>query len=374
MKRFTAILFTVILLAGCGGGEVPKVELGDYASIKAAYRKPNYPHASRSHVYVWGDTVYVGGDVEPRETLRRADTENGITYFIGASRDGVGVDRLKNYVHDLKTRDNTVRFSNDGFLPFRVRPKIWLGLDFLERLNRDEVAASEAFYILVESMRVLNDALPPEFQIILANPENGDRPLDEGSIYVHLIPSTSIESACGGPGALACARPLSRSVRNTRRSEIRFPDNLGELTFSEAHELVIHELLHAIGVWGHVDSVEFPDSILGKSGDFFPNPGFTIHRVDREILQIMYMSQRTQNYNDWGEWSDTTLHLVGRSDDGFVQFRGLLYSMGCRSHGRVVQGPEEALWTIHPILVVRSDGRVLCWGFLEVPLLQEAPN
>ena len=90
--------------------------------------------------------------------------------------------------------------------------------------------------------------------------------------------------------------------------------------------VIIHELLHALGIKGHVDSIEFPDSIMGTSGDFFPNPGFTIHRIDREVLQIMYMQKLTDRYNDYGEWSDTTLHIVGRSEDDFVHFGVALFN------------------------------------------------
>ena len=72
--------------------------------------------------------------------------------------------------------------------------------------------------------------------------------------------------------------------------------------------VIIHELLHALGIKGHVDSIEFLDSIMGTSGDFFPNPGFTIHRIDREVLQIMYMQKLTDRYNDYGEWSDNPAH------------------------------------------------------------------
>ena len=65
---------------------------------------------------------------------------------------------------------------------------------------------------------------------------------------------------------------------------------------------------------------------MGTSGDFFPYPGFTIHRIDREVLQIMYMSQRTDTYNDYAEWTDTTLHIVGRSEDDFVHFGVALFN------------------------------------------------
>ena len=104
------------------------------------------------------------------------------------------------------------------------------------------------------------------------------------------------------------------------------PDDFDTSEYMFPRTVIVHELLHALGIQGHVDSIEFPDSVMGTSGDFFPNPGFTIHRIDREVLQIMYMSQRTRTYNDWDEWSDTSLHLVGRSEDDFVHFGVALFN------------------------------------------------
>ena len=93
-----------------------------------------------------------------------------------------------------------------------------------------------------------------------------------------------------------------------------------------AREVIVHELLHAMGIHGHVDSVEFPDSLMGSSGEYIPNLGNIISKIDQEVLQIMYMSQRTDLYNDWGEWSDTSFHLVGRTDDGFLNFGVALFN------------------------------------------------
>ncbi len=136
------------------------------------------------------------------------------------------------------------------------------------------------------------------------------------------IPRPWIEELCG-EGVVACATaPIGRGWS----SGVFVPDDLDAQGYSAAHTVIIHELLHSLGIWGHVDSIEFPDSIMGTVGDFFPNPGFVLHRIDREILQIMYMSQRTEEYNDWGEWSDTTLHLAGRSEDAMVNFGTALFN------------------------------------------------
>jgi len=64
-----------------------------------------------------------------------------------------------------------------------------------------------------------------------------------------------------------------------------------------------------------VDSIEFPDSIMGAYGDFFPNPGYVLHRIDREFLQSMYMARLPHRYNE--DRIDTTLPVAAKSEDGW---------------------------------------------------------
>lgn len=100
MRRISAFIFMAVLLFGCGGGSpVQDVQtIHDYS--RPAYQSPNYhPHEGLSYIHTLNDTTYIGGDVSPRETLRRIGTHvSGITLSMGASRDGVGVDRIQNYL------------------------------------------------------------------------------------------------------------------------------------------------------------------------------------------------------------------------------------------------------------------------------------
>ena len=318
MRKIIPVVLA-LLLAGCsGGGGTSQIETAPQAFSKPAYQSPNYhPHAYPSHAFEAYDQTYIGGDVEPREKLRRFGTVNGITHSMGASRDGVGKNRIENYDRDLASSSPT-----DGFYPFITKPKIWLNSNFNESLVAEDTQAMETFIALFDSIRILNDVLPPEFQIEFA--QQGDIFEGEGSLEVKYVPADDITRECGG-SAVACSIGHTSGTR-TKYSNIIIPDNIDTSDHNNSRTVIIHELLHALGVRGHVDSTEFPDSIMGKSGDFFPNPGFTIHRIDREVLQIMYMSQRTANYNDFGEWSDNSLHLVGASDDGHVNFGIALFN------------------------------------------------
>ena len=145
-----------------------------------------------------------------------------------------------------------------------------------------------------------------------------------GEIVAILDSPAGVADNCGAT-AVACATSTF-SGDNTSLAFLRIPDDFDVSEYMYPRSVIVHELLHALGTSGHVDSVEFPDSVMGTSGEYIPNLGHVISRIDREVLQIMYMSQRTDLYNDWGEWSDTSFHLVGRTDDGILNFGVALFN------------------------------------------------
>ncbi len=205
LTKLLGIIGLVGFLASCGGGGELDIVIPDSLNsrdyAKAAYQSPNYhPYQTASHAYVWGDTVYIGGDLEPREELRHVATESGIRFFMGASRDGVGIDRIRNYEDDLRTRDGSVLafLSSDGFYPFRVQPKIWIHDKFLEYPGTTRA--------LTDSIKILNDALPPEFQLQFAGTFSADElpPYREGEILAALLSADTAKVQCGAD-AVACA-------------------------------------------------------------------------------------------------------------------------------------------------------------------------
>jgi len=182
-----------------------------------------------------------------------------------------------------------------------------------------------AFAVLAGSVHILNDVLPPEFQIRDGGAYYGGT-LGEGDIVVAALPPHEIQNTCG-INAVACAEPnVLPGATFTRDAVVLIPNDFGASDIGFAESTVVHELLHALGIQGHVDHIQFPDSLMGAAGELFPNPGFVIRNIDREVLQIMYMSQRPQVYNAWDEWSDTTLHVTARAEDGSVHFGTALFN------------------------------------------------
>ena len=326
-----AALSGLLVLGACGGGgngpAVSEIEPGlDYSSSADEHHSYTaYETGSYAYTVGRGDDatlVYIGGDLEPQENLRHIATDNGVRYFMGASRDGVGVDRLKNYEHDLLTSDDTDPFglvTDDGFYPFIVQPQLYADTEFAAADNAGVLIA------LASAIQILNDALPPEFQIDIQTTRT-DETASTGEIFVRLESPETIASTCG-TGAVACAINSRSLILNyTASSVLYIPNDLDTSEYMYPRKVIVHELLHALGIVGHVDSIEFPDSIMGTSGEYIPNLGHIISKIDREVLQIMYMNKRSDLYNDWGEWSDTAFHLMGESEDGDVSFGVVLFN------------------------------------------------
>ena len=303
------VTLTTLLIAGCGGSMPVAPEAPQNYIPTAGTRHTYAPYASptRIHPTFLGE-LHIGGDVEPREKLDLVfNTDDDINIYMGASRDGVGVHRLENYEADLLAES----FSND-FRPFSVQPLFYIDPDFMKPEN-DQMRVA-----LFDSLFLLNDALPPEFQMTYAGTKDSAL-ASYGEIVVSLEDRSSISRNCGAT-AVACALP------GLNRAFVRLPDDMDTSEFIYPRSVIVHELLHALGIRGHVDSIEFPDSILGVAGEYIPNGRHIISKIDREVLQIMYMSQLTETYNDWGEWVDVSFHLMGQSEDEAMQFGVALFN------------------------------------------------
>ena len=106
-------------------------------------------------------------------------------------------------------------------------------------------------------------------------------------IYVSLETAASITTTCG-EGAVACrgehAVPsnaeLHQSSRPLYSRRLRHVPN----TCTPAR-VIVHELLHALGIVGHVDSIEFPDSIMGTSGEVHPESRSHQQQIDRKCFR-----------------------------------------------------------------------------------------
>ena len=241
---------SAMTLAGCGGGfstldiqPISEMQHSAHDYGGAGYQSPNYhPYLTGSHATFSGEnTLHIGGDYEPRERLQRlfkSEVEgHTISVFFGHSRDGVGVNRLSNYERDLVTQDGRTLYSQDGFFPFRTSPVILVDDDF-DFMTPHGLA-------LFGAVKILNDILPPEFQILVAaRPVGNFNP--QGTISVEVMSPASIQAACS-PLAAACASTSHSVLGFTNYAVLRIPDDFEAQELPQAKSIITHELLHALG-------------------------------------------------------------------------------------------------------------------------------
>ena len=304
MKRLSLFLVVLILL-GCSGGRSAQM-----AERVSAYSQPEYDtrHGPgyQTHPYVHharNFMTHIGADVEPMVELRDIDRagDNYIDIRMGVVRDGVGRERIQDYI-------NSIAEDDGDFYPFRVQPILYVNTDLNDAVNEGDPDANAFRNALLYSRRILNDVLPPEFQI--RDPQPGETGMEEGSLVVRYIPRHEFEQECDGD-VIGCGGVRPMRSGHAENGFVYIPDDTDVENPEALKRLIVHELLHALGIVGHVDNTRFPDSLMGTKGASFHNLGFILPRIDREVLQVMYMGQVSDRYNDLSDWTDTSFHLMG---------------------------------------------------------------
>ena len=75
---------------------------------------------------------------------------------MGASRDGIGADRLAKAEVDIELNGGSLR-------PFAVQPQIYLMMENDEEDEEESDWFTDLGLLVWDSVLILNDALPPEF-------------------------------------------------------------------------------------------------------------------------------------------------------------------------------------------------------------------
>ena len=86
--------------------------------------------------------------------------------------------------------------------------------------------------------------------------------------------------------------------------------------------LIVHELIHAIGMNGHPEPEGFPASVMSYTDDAMP--GHVLFAADREMLLASYSvlepGASAEQIEDLGPWEDTSSHLRGDIESIGVSF------------------------------------------------------
>ena len=320
-------------------------------------------HGAQAPIVDLEGVLHVGANVAPpANQLAAGGAYNGVTVSSGRVRDGVGADRviefLEKHVSGGQSQAGggfTFGSVTTGLPAFADRPTIRLA----------EGTSEEFAEYVVRAVQLINAALPHEKRILFSkDPAPALAAIEDvpdGQIFVDFAPSAedwNLKNRSYRPGAAAIAQPEPIQEFNfvTQRWEYKSmraghvwvdtkrimnaawvlnPDTgyleekvlenpVGESDTvqkvypeEDVFSIVIHEVMHSLGFLAHNDSTRFPDSVMRDD-----NLLVTKHlpAIDREALLAAYgrfepgTLPEELSAENLGSWDDTSFHLHGNLD------------------------------------------------------------
>lgn len=323
---------------------------------------PPRVHLDAAPVVTYRGRVHVGADVAPVADQVTASGMHGATAVsYGRVRDGVGADEviayLREHAEEVRQHAEEGDFKFDpSLVTFPAPPTVRLA----------EGTADELADFVVLAVRLINAALPHDRRLRFGDervtPLQPMADVPDGEIVVDFAPWEDWNDPDKPPqdSAAALAQWARRTIydgETGERLEIGMragrvwvdrdailtawvrDNNAGRwqervlprrLDDSETLEkwysdqdvvaVLIHELLHTLGMGVHLDAERFPDSIMNEHrGDYDGITGHVLFPLDREALQAAYSVLEPgvlpdELAGDLGAWEDVSLHLRGEID------------------------------------------------------------
>ena len=307
MRIASFIFAALFILTACGGGgggsgtpSSPRLDTdNNHYQIQVGMTDAD---AKRSPVHITGNLVRVGVDQGPGPArLPRLEIPeiSKVDVRYGILNDGAGGENLKEYLASIQGQYSGLGRRLDDY---QVRV---IGSSTAEERNRVRAA-----------VQLVNAALPEHAKLSIGTP----------------LPSFSLRDTVNSSGRyFGSGREMPNTIHIEFGPEGTFDASTAATSWGEyilfergsfpayrderyAVILTAHELVHSLGIDGHVpDSF---DSIMSTGNEVYafhqgqPQPGSLLYPIDREALRALYGPlQNSSNPEDLGPWSSMSEHF-----------------------------------------------------------------
>ena len=341
LHRFLSIVFLVTSLAmvGCGGGggggggaspapEVPPADdpedgedfqdqpvIGVLQPVVLQSGGAQSTSVPASPVYATPTSYHIGYNARPSGTFSDAGNRNGIALREGTSDDVSSASDVVAYLENQVLPYD----SYSGLVKFNNPPVVQI-----------EGSATEKQRKLTEfAVKIVNTALPHDKRLRIASDYAYEA---EGRIGVTFSAEPPPESDGKYNLGTASANfwyvdevdPDTQLYRVAEAGAIWGKVTIYTSGFTGEFDsdrykvaVLIHEILHAMGMLGHIPSSQFPNSVLTDTLVQLDGDSFLFEGIDRHALFAAYdrlptgLQPSELTVESLGSWSSSSAHLLG---------------------------------------------------------------
>ncbi len=252
-------------------------------------------------------------------------------------------------VQDSADRDTVIRYLNDaianpyqerlGIIPSVIRPETAPTLHMAEGTTDLERSYTR------RAIEIVNSALPYQNRIrIGTDVPNRVQMVPNGQIFIDFAAHSEWPVDYPNAGGYTQVIVTTGLEGETLSNHIWISDRW-EMWVSGKLELLVHEIMHAMGMADHVE--DFVSAINA-------NTLRSIQPIDRDGLAALYLLNNGDRIDELGHWSDTSMNIGGSFDD---------VSFGVRSNNGVftpwIDGPAPQGDITHLTGIATWNGKLV---------------
>ena len=266
-----------------------------------------------------GDSLHIGADVAPSGDFSSQGVKNGVNVFSGAAEDTQPVERVARAVLQRAIDDST----NKTGCCFEYQRGI-VGLATFEGQPVVRVAEGTDAHLVdqvVRAVQILNTWLPPQNRMIFSpNLAQQGLPVSDvpdGQIVIEFFRPGDDSHAWTDNDTIQRFDPSTNRQEEIGKRAAHIWVNLDVLNQDYTLSVMFHDLIHALGFYGHLPIEDFEDSIMR---DLNLIHTLNLPEIDGEVLIAMYrrLSPGTMpedfSVGSLGPWDRQSAHLFGEME------------------------------------------------------------